>query len=69
MDSKSYSIIPTNLKDSDIVNRPSRLASSRLKSTIASLISEGSAVLGLQNLAFGGRGPFLESLAKAFANT
>jgi hypothetical protein len=69
MDSRSCSIIPTNLEDSSVVDQPSRLASSRSKSAITSLILEGSAVLGLQNLASGSKGPLLESWVKAFANT
>ena len=46
MDSGSRSIIPTNSEDSGVVEWPLRLASSRSKSVIASLISEGNAVLG-----------------------
>jgi hypothetical protein len=46
MDSGSCFIIPTNPEDSGIIDRPSRLASSHSKSMIASLISEGSVVLG-----------------------
>ena len=68
MDSGSYSIIPTNPEDFGVVEWPLRLASSCSKNAIASLISEGSAVLGFQNLASGGRGSFLKSWVKAFAN-
>ena len=69
MDSGSHSIIYTNLEDFGVVERPSRLASSRSKSAIASLISEGSVVLGFQNSSSSSRDPLSESWAKAFANT
>jgi hypothetical protein len=61
MDSRSNSNIPTNLEDSGVIDRQSRLASSRSKSALASLNLEGSVVLGFQNLASSGRGPLPDS--------
>jgi hypothetical protein len=58
-----------NLEESSIIVQPLRLASSYSKRAIVSLISKGNGVLGLQNLAFGGKGLPSKSWAKAFANT
>ena len=68
-DSGSHSIIPINLEDFGVIEWPLCLVSSYSRSVTTPPISEGSAMLGFQNLASGGRGLFPKSWAKAFANT
>jgi hypothetical protein len=50
-----------NLEEIGVIVLPLLLASSRLKCSITSLVSEGSVVLGFQNLASGDRGLLPES--------
>jgi hypothetical protein len=68
MYSGSHSSIPTNSGRAGTDEKRERLASFRSKIVVASLMPEGSKMLGSQNYAFGGMGAPPETCEKVLAN-